>query len=253
LETMLKASINPYLKSMMLSRQGVPVNGHGSTLKTATIGARANFLALPDESKDKLKSYSKSFSGTAETKLDDGKERIDGESSSSIDSSDAVLNVKGSSSPRQATNDDEAAVVMGLLGLSPCQATNLPSNNCVSSDTREVEIGVSAANGEPKESAYLSSSSLSLLGVINEDNQVISALSSDRGSAVEGSEMMESAVEKSQFGIFDKSCSACRGRHVIHSCGKRSLPIDYEEIARAERERKEKEEEEKKTYPGRET
>ncbi|VEU40155.1 unnamed protein product [Pseudo-nitzschia multistriata] len=47
-------------------------------------------------------------------------------------------------------------------------------------------------------------------------------------------------------GVVEASCSACRGRQVLHSCGRRSLPIDYEEIARAEREKKEKEEEEKK-------
>jgi len=220
LETMLKASINPYLQSMMLSRQGVAVNGQGSTLRIVNNGARTNPQASA---------------------------RVNGDPYSSCDSSDAVLNGKRSMSPRQATNDDEAAVVMGLLGLSPCHATNVPSNTFVSSDSKEGEIGVSTSNGQQKESAYLNSSSLSLLGVKNEDNQVVSALSSDRGSAVEGSECMtESAIEKSKTGTFSKHCSACRGRHVIHSCGKRSLPIDYEEIARAERERKEKEEEEKK-------
>jgi hypothetical protein len=129
---------------------------------------------------------------------------------------------------------------MGLLGLSPCHSTNVPSNTFFPSDPKD-------ANGQQKGSTYLSSSSLSLLGVKNEDNQVVSAVSSDRGSVVEGSECMtETAVEKSKLGIIDKSCSACRGRHVIHSCGKRSLPIDYEEIARAEIERKAIEEEEKK-------
>jgi hypothetical protein len=220
LETMLRASINPYLQSMMLSRQGVAVNGQGSTLKIVNNGARTN----PEASA-----------------------RINGDPHSSCDSSDAVLNGKRFMSPRQATNDDEAAVVMGLLGLSPCHATNVPSNTFVPSDSKEEEIGISTSNGQQKESAYLNSSSFSLLGVKNEDNQVVSALSSDRGSAVEGSECMsEIASEKSKTGTFSKLCSACRGRHVIHSCGKRSLPIDHEEIARAERERKEKEEEEKK-------
>ena len=44
----------------------------------------------------------------------------------------------------------------------------------------------------------------------------------------------------------DVKCLACRGRMVIHSCGKRSLPIDFDEVVRAERDRKEKEEEEKR-------
>ena len=41
-------------------------------------------------------------------------------------------------------------------------------------------------------------------------------------------------------------CSACRGRMVIHTCGKREIPVDFEAIARAEKEQREKEEEEKK-------
>jgi hypothetical protein len=40
-------------------------------------------------------------------------------------------------------------------------------------------------------------------------------------------------------------CAACRGRMVIHSCGQREKPVDYEAIARAEKEEKEKEEAEK--------
>lgn len=41
------------------------------------------------------------------------------------------------------------------------------------------------------------------------------------------------------------SCAACRGRMVIHSCGTRETPVDYEAIATAEKEKKEKEEAEK--------
>jgi len=241
LETMLKASINPYLQSMMLSRQSAPVNGQGSRLRPVKNVAKKNSLAPPDKSTNKLKTFAKTFSGAAESKPYAGTERVNGESYSSSDSSVAALNAKRSISPRQATNDDEAAVVMGLLGLSPCHTTNVPSNTFFPSDPKD------ANNGQPKGSTYLNSSSLSLLGVKNEDNQVVSAVSSERGSVVEGSECMtETVVEKSKLGIIDQCCSACRGRHVIHSCGKRSLPIDYEELARAERERKENEEEEKK-------
>jgi hypothetical protein len=40
-------------------------------------------------------------------------------------------------------------------------------------------------------------------------------------------------------------CLACLGRFVLHSCGLREKPIDYDEIARLEQEEKEREEEEK--------
>ena len=193
LETILKASINPYLQSMMLSRQGVPVNGNGSKLRPPN----------PPSIRNRAKSHSGTFSEPTDTTLLSGTEMGNGDS---CDSSVAGLHVKNSSSPRHVTNDDEAAVVMGLLGLSPKHTPSALSSTFVSSD------------------------------------------SSERGSAVDGSENMTDAAvaDKSKLVVIDKTCSACRGRLVIHTCGKRSLPIDYESIARAERERKEKEEEEKK-------
>jgi len=232
LESMLKASINPYLQSLMISKQGVAVNGRGSRLRE--VRAKMKSSTSLDEIPDNLKTSNHT-------------EKLNGESHSSCNSSIAALNTKRSQSPRQATNDDEAAVVMGLLGLSPCHATNEPTNTFVSPDSKEDEMGANSTNSQAKGSAYLTSSSLSVLGLENNDNQVISAVSSDRGSVVEGSEnITESTIGKSKVGPIDNSCSACRGRLVIHSCGKRSLPIDYEELARIEKERKEKEEEEKK-------
>merc|ERR1712151_336818 len=43
-------------------------------------------------------------------------------------------------------------------------------------------------------------------------------------------------------------CNACRGRMVVHICGKRSLPIDFDAIAKAEKVKAEKEEEEKRKF-----
>merc|ERR1712238_232569 len=87
------------------------------------------------------------------------------------------------------------------------------------------------------ESTYLSASSLSSLTVKTAVNQaaigIADTSSSDRESLVEESEgTPEQVVEKPRLGIIDRSCSACRGRHVIHSCRKRSLPIYHEEVAR---------------------
>ena len=44
----------------------------------------------------------------------------------------------------------------------------------------------------------------------------------------------------------DPKCFACRGRHVIHTCGTRALPIDLDEVAKQDRLRRDQEEEEKK-------
>jgi len=247
LETMLKASVNPYLQSLMLSRQGVPVNGQGSRLRVRKKAVRKCASVFPDEESMKLKSHSRDIPGVARSKLDPTTEIVYEGSYSSSNSSDATLSMKPSSFPRQATNADEAAVVMGLLGLSPCHTTNVAKNSFIPFDSKGEDFRVNAANGRSKGSPYLNSSSLALLGVKSEENQVVSALSSDRESAVEGSEIMtRSIVGKEKRGSATASCSACRGRHVIHTCGKRALPIDYEEIARKEKEKKEKEEEEKK-------
>lgn len=42
------------------------------------------------------------------------------------------------------------------------------------------------------------------------------------------------------------NCIACRGRWVIHTCGKRIIPVDYDEVKRAEEEQKYRQEEELK-------
>lgn len=52
--------------------------------------------------------------------------------------------------------------------------------------------------------------------------------------------------KRSSGKTLDPNCYACRGRHVIHTCGTRALPIDFDEVAKQERLRREQEEEEKK-------
>ena len=46
--------------------------------------------------------------------------------------------------------------------------------------------------------------------------------------------------------MIDPKCHACRGRHVIHTCGTRALPIDLDEVAKQDRLRRDQEEEEKR-------
>ena len=241
LETVLKASINPYLQSLMLTRQGVPVNGQGSRLRARKKTTMRYASDDPHENSMELKSHSRNLSDVAESKL--GNEESHSIRNPSID----TPSMKRSINPRLTTTADEEDVVMGLLGLSPCHTTNVASNSFVSSKSKDEDIGVDVANGQSKGSPYHNCSSLEILGVKNEEKQVACALSSDQEVAGEGQNLMaESIVAKEKRGSVFPSCSACRGRHVIHSCGKRALPIDYEEIARKEKEKKEKEEEEKK-------
>ena len=44
----------------------------------------------------------------------------------------------------------------------------------------------------------------------------------------------------------DETCRACKGRWVLHSCGRRAAPFDYEAAERVEREKQEKKEEQKR-------
>jgi hypothetical protein len=269
LDTMLKSSINPYLQSMMLSKQGVAVDGVGSRLRPINVvGNRfeTNKSAVLGGSLKQITPSSVSLADAAESQLHDQVRRDNGGSFSSGSSrtgpnynsdmgsgTSLRLDRQPNSSPRQATNADEAAVVMGLLGLSPCNTARPIIKIAVSSVSREMGIGANAniytkpQGNDNNESTYLSASSLSSLAAKTAVNQVATgtaeSLSSDRESS---DDTEEEVVEKPILGIIDRSCSACRGRNVIHSCGRRSLPIDYEEVARAERESKAKEEEEKK-------
>lgn len=244
METMLKASINPYLHSMMLSKQGVAVPGQGSRLKDIKNNNNVHGKR-PSDVAAKTK-----FSVVTQN-----------DESYSSETSRTGLATQCSISPREAPNDDEAAVALGLLGLSPCHNTNGRSNSSAFSDSKEPVIGPSATIVSTKESPSASAAVSSApaeapfssfsFAVKNESDQVVttstSASSSDRDSPVVGPEdVKKQYVEKSKLSIIDNSCSACRGRLVIHSCGRRSLPIDYEELDRVARARKEKEEEEKK-------
>jgi hypothetical protein len=221
LEAMLKASINPYLQSMMLGQQGVPADGSGSRLLKSTVASESSDGA-------QIPARDEAASNDADT---------------------------GHSTPDpKSTTADEAAVALGLLGLSPTPGST-PANQTDVMASVVPPTKPAAPNGHGP--AYLSASSLSFLpvnagaggqgsagnGMGGGTAESLTA-SSDRGSVTEDSVGEVPAKPKSHRPC--KHCHACRGRHVIHTCGKRALPIDYDEVAKAEREKREKEEEEKK-------
>ncbi|KAG7352507.1 hypothetical protein IV203_008555 [Nitzschia inconspicua] len=219
-ETMLKASINPYLQSMMLEQQGVPTDGSGSHFRKGLNASRDSNANIQLQGRDW------NGSNTGHSTPD----------------------------PRSATAD-EAAVALGLLGLSPTpgDAAQAKPTDVLATVVPPTTPGVTTSHG----SAYLSASTLSSLPVkfgtgghdamgnkIEGGTVESMTASSDRGSVTE--ESVEDVPARPKAPLLCKNCHACRGRHVIHTCGKRALPIDYDEVAKAERERKEKEEEERK-------
>ena len=252
LEAMMKASINPYLQSMMLGRQGVAADGKGSRL----INSEKNVSSTSDTNQVTPSTFS------------DPLQKPNGDGMA-ID----VQQQRSTPDPKPSTAV-EAEVALGLLGLSPSpsHASSKPNDLLAAAVAPEVpglgDGGNSKNHIISHGSAYLSASSLSSFAAANDSTkpfvpgtsapaamnnffngsgtgtaESLSA-SSDPGSNEESE--VDHAAYKPIAKAFDKTCNACRGRHVIHSCGKRALPIDYDEVAKAEREQREKEEEEKK-------
>jgi hypothetical protein len=242
-EAMLKASINPYLQSMMMARQGVAAEGLGSRLRKSDSAKLTVTLEGNSQAEQALASKVVDPNGDASAQR-------------SMSTPD----------PNPATAD-ETAVALGLLGLSPCPSnTSSKPTDVLASVTAPKVPGMSAAAADPKNaasshgSAYLSASSLSSiaaragaeahlastmrLATTNLGTAESLAASSDKGSIAEESDFGH--VPQARPHVVDKSCNACRGRLVVHTCGKRALPIDYDEVAKAEREQRRKEEEEKK-------
>ena len=155
---------------------------------------------------------------------------------------------------------DEAAVALGLLGLSPCNAIVVPDGTSevmpaqISSTTGANVGNIFSYAGSQSDGFSETASRASSSAFFQSPYGTGDSAYSDRGSLnVEASSVGNSVVDAArQFAssvlkpVVDMNCYACRGRLVLHTCGKRSLPIDFDEVVRAERDRKEKEEEEKK-------
>jgi hypothetical protein len=161
----------------------------------------------------------------------------------------------------QRRTTDEAAVIMGLLGLSPFNAIPVDQTPAAvmptpaSSNTNVMDLTYAAIHSQSANGCSDTSSMMyHTPGYANYGTGEPTAGSSDRGSVydetsseVNGETSRQQLSPANEEGPQEKSkCLACRGRMVIHSCGKRSLPIDFDEVVRAERDRKEREEEEKK-------
>lgn len=160
LDAVIKSSIDPKLQRFMYSKQACGADGRGSSLRPAVV--------LPKHVTP---------SPEAETK------------------EEAISTTKN---VELKSHQDEAAVALGLLGLSP---------NHVRVNTPDTEFGSDTASRTSTQNA---------------------------------------AADDPKMERMDPNCHACRGRLVIHTCGSRAKPIDFDEVAKVEREQREKEDEEKK-------
>jgi hypothetical protein len=185
MEALIKSSIDPRLQRFMFSKQACGADGRGSCLrptKPVEVEIPKHVSPSPD-------------ANDSEFRREEGGETING--------------LAALSTRRQ----DEAAVALGLLGLSP-------NHNHGRVQTPDTDFASDTASRTSSQNA----SSLNH-GMYKTDSESMFDFKKDK---------------------MDPNCHACRGRLVIHSCGKRAPPIDFDEVAKVERERKEKEEEEKK-------
>ena len=127
-----------------------------------------------------------------------------------------------SSSSRQTAEEKELALELLLLG--PGSRSNSPQE--IGSGTAPTNSnGGVPSNGQGNKS----------LKEPPEPPKIVSTATADQAPSVNNE-------DKKAQSVF---CAACKGRMVIHSCGKREKPVDHEALERAEAERKAAEEAEK--------
>lgn len=135
---------------------------------------------------------------------------------------------------------EERELALELLLLSPGHQRHQPTNGSTECSTSPVKNDLERQEGQATASFVCVSESTD----VNEESIVTPSETSpailpEPGVPIEAPSPKGRSVAPIAF------CAACRGRMVVHGCGKREKPVDYDAIERAERERKEREEEEK--------
>jgi hypothetical protein len=236
LEAVLKASVNPRLQKYMISKENIWTDGSGSTLCPEL---NQENLSEAKVENTELQQVTPSPAGGEDGNAAGIADKADGcvevawqhpnrDKASSEEQKTDNGNKGGVTSLNTKIRSDEAAVALGLLGLSPCNTeprSTSPTN---------------ASEPVSRSSSIYHPMVLNHIVYNAPESTSTSDTASDIGSKTILMDRQEYAQEARS------NCYACRGRYVVHSCGKRALPIDYDEVAKAERERKEKEEEEKK-------
>jgi hypothetical protein len=227
LEAALKSSIDPRLQKYMIARQSVWSDGVGSKLYDEMklkeeIESNTNVLELvPTKNVTSV-----------EVNICESKPATDYNVEKQIAATyDTAI--------KASLKSDEAAVALGLLGLSPCNARSKPRGGRTHGSLLSGSISPTLPS-EASSRASSSDKSLMLNHIVYTAPE--SAATSDAASEVTSTSMLvDNQSRKPQA-----NCNACRGRYVVHTCGNKAMPIDYDEVAKAERERIEKKEEEKK-------
>ena len=207
LEALIKSSVDPRLQRFMFSKQACGADGKGSSLAPTK----------PSKLPKHVTSSSEGDESAAATAEEDDEDNV----------GSAIMGKEenGFAAPKldalqTKMRQDEAAVALGLLVLSP---------NHGRVQTPETDPGSDTASRTS-----------------SQNNHALSHNNSSSSKAYSDRDWSEFVPETKKEPKMDPNCCACRGRLVIHSCGKRALPIDFDEMAKVEREKREKEEEAKR-------
>jgi len=229
IEVLLHASVDPELQQCMDENRGKWGDGHGSVLPKYTAAPKQEQQQQPSSSrKPKLEV--------------------------SIPEPPPLPRDAHKSAIVRAHSAEEKALAMELLLLSPSNSQDGSQEGSLHGSTKSSsavdavapaapEVPGSATSAENKAQSAPPPPKLAP-SFAAKDSIVTPSDTSPEGAAAapkNGDDGVEEETEVPLPGI----CAACHGRMVVHSCGKREMPIDYEAIARAEQERKEREAAEK--------
>jgi hypothetical protein len=222
-EILMQSSLDPDLRRQMFERRGKWVDGQGSSLPKSAL--------ITTDLHDETVALPPLVQRASQLKVD-----------------------------IQVSSAEEKALALELLMLSPGQKNEHRSIDV--EETRPIDD-----KDETSESALIRAAQSferdAACGLIANETVVTPSEQSPTQASVQHSlpnadasalnrahQPMDHNETLKEMGNFDNDatgllCAACYGRMVLHSCGKREQPIDYEAIARAEQERKDREAAEK--------
>lgn len=252
LEALLKSSLNPELRKIMVSRH-MWVEGSGSRSGPVIGDVEVKLEA------DNVVTASGQQNGCNDSTL--AREELDNPpivspsdgsvvagspaTQSSIDKATAEEQLTRIEDPKRETDEKGNQSSSGDVE----SATN--STTCVS----EQSVEDASSHSTDLEKGKLDAAAALLMSASGELDSPLPSTSPIKYSSRNGSGISR-AVSKEIDAVAaemteTKSCGECRacgGRWVFHSCGKKAKPVDYDELMKAEQEKKDKEEEEKRKH-----
>lgn len=243
-EVLLQCSIDPELRTRIGILRGKRASGKGSSLTISDDMAQSGLISRTGDSS--------SSSTTRASPVDQMSERL-------LAVPPDIEREVNSAAIAQASSPEEKSVAMELLHLSPLNADHKSLNT---EDVNRAPLLLSAGkdtivNGGssgPGLATYFGAGAtldsngggVTLLEPIPAHAQD-TATDEDVNDVHDLQTRTAAAVHVNDEKVCSEAaeCAACFGRMVLHSCGLREKPIDYEALVSAERERKEREAAEK--------